>query len=82
MPRLTHGSTGGEAIEDLARWGLERVSHRELLASAWSLRGNVTAYDAVYVALARAQGATLLTSDARLARAPGLGITIQDARSA
>jgi predicted nucleic acid-binding protein len=36
------------------------------------LRDNVTAYDAAYVALAEALGASLVTSDARLAGAPGL----------
>jgi len=33
------------------------------------LRHNFTAYDATYVALAEALGATLLTADLRLARA-------------
>jgi len=37
----------------------------------WQLRGNLTAYDAVYVALAEVLGATLVTTDRRLARAPG-----------
>lgn len=33
-------------------------------------------YDAVYVALAEVLGATLMTTDARIARAPGLRATI------
>jgi len=37
----------------------------------WALRHNLSAYDAVYVALAEALDATLLTCDSRLARAPG-----------
>ena len=41
---------------------------------------NVTAYDAFYVAAASALDAPLLTADGRLARAPGLGITIQHIR--
>lgn len=36
------------------------------------LRENVTAYDAAYVWLAETLGCALLTSDVRLARAPGL----------
>ena len=42
-----------------------------VLGSIWSLRANLTAYDAAYVALAEAFGATLLTRDARLANASG-----------
>ena len=36
----------------------------------------ITAYDAAYVALARQLDATLVTRDARLARAPSLEIEI------
>ena len=38
---------------------------------AWKLRENVTAYDAMYVALAEALDAPMVTCDAPLARAPG-----------
>ena len=37
----------------------------------WELRGNLTAYDASYVALAELLDAELATLDGRLARAPG-----------
>lgn len=37
----------------------------------WELRGNLTTYDAWYVAVAEATGSPLATLDARLARAPG-----------
>ena len=37
----------------------------------WQLRGILTSYDASYVALAELLGATLVTLDKRLARAPG-----------
>jgi predicted nucleic acid-binding protein len=60
------------AIVDLQDLDLERHSHEPLLARAWELRDNLTCYDAVYVALAEALGAKLLTCDAKLARAPGL----------
>jgi predicted nucleic acid-binding protein len=59
------------AIEDLEALDLERHSHEPLLARIWTLRGNFTAYDAAYVALAEALDAILLTCDGRLARAPG-----------
>ncbi|WP_200921769.1 type II toxin-antitoxin system VapC family toxin [Agromyces sp. Leaf222] len=38
----------------------------------WRLRHNLSSYDAAYVALAELTDATLLTRDARLARAPGI----------
>lgn len=45
----------------------------ELLASrAWQLRHNLSAYDAVYVALAELTDSVLLTLDLRLAGAAGL----------
>jgi predicted nucleic acid-binding protein len=40
-----------------------------LLARVWDLRRALTAYDAVYVALAEALGCALVTADERLARA-------------
>jgi predicted nucleic acid-binding protein len=50
---------------------LERHPHAPLLARAWALRRNASAYDAAYVALAEALGATLVTCDVRLGTAPG-----------
>ena len=38
----------------------------------WELRHNLTAYDAAYVATAEHFGCLLLTSDAKLAAAPGV----------
>ena len=60
-----------QAVEDLHDWPGERVGHRPLLQRAWDLRATVRGSDAMYVALAEAMGATLLTTDARLARAHG-----------
>ena len=37
----------------------------------WELRGNLTAYDAAYVALAEVLDIPLLTLDGPLSRAPG-----------
>ncbi len=66
-----------QAVEDLRDWPGERFGHRGLLQRAWELQENVRAWDAVYVALAEALGATLVTLDARLARAAGLGCPIE-----
>ncbi len=60
-----------EALRDLADLPIERYSHELLLPRVWALRLNLTAYDAAYIALAEVLGATLLTRDRRLARAPG-----------
>lgn len=61
-----------QALADLAVLPMRRVGHVTLLDRVWELRANVTPYDAAYVALAEATGATLVTADARLARAPGV----------
>jgi len=63
--------SAASALEDLRALDLQRHSHEALLHRVWALRENLTAYDAVYVALAEALETTLLTCDGRLARAPG-----------
>jgi predicted nucleic acid-binding protein len=60
------------ALDDLRSMDVERHAHEPLLDRVWALRQNLSAYDAVYVALAEALGATLLTCDGKLARAPGM----------
>jgi predicted nucleic acid-binding protein len=62
---------GREALEDLADLSVRRYPHDILLPRVWELRANLTAYDAVYVALAEALGAPLFTRDRRLAGAAG-----------
>jgi predicted nucleic acid-binding protein len=68
-----------EALQDLRDWDLERVSHRDLVEVAWTMRHNVSPYDALYVAAARLFGATLLTADGPLSRAGSLGVRVQNA---
>jgi predicted nucleic acid-binding protein len=58
-----------QAVEDLAAWPGERFGHRLLLARAWELRDTVRGWDAMYVALAEALDAVLVTTDHRLAAA-------------
>ena len=62
---------GRAALDDLADLPLTRYPHGFLVPRVWELRDNLTAYDAVYVALAEALDARLLTRDERLAAAPG-----------
>jgi predicted nucleic acid-binding protein len=57
-----------DARVDAASLRIVRYPHAALLDRAWELRDSLTVYDAVYVALAEALGAPLVTCDARLAR--------------
>jgi predicted nucleic acid-binding protein len=65
-----------QAVEDLMDAPLRRFSTLPLLAEAWSLRANVSAADACYVALARILRCPLVTADRKLSRAPGLGVPL------
>ena len=69
-----------EALEDLRDWGVERCSHRNLLATAWSFRNNVSGYDALYLAAAKINHSAVLTADGPLSRVPVVGLVIQNAR--
>ncbi len=62
---------GRVALDDLGALLMQRYPHDFLLPRVWSLRNNVTAYDAVYIALAEALDAVLLTRDHRLVGAAG-----------
>ena len=63
-----------DLVDSLRALRIRRYPHASLLDDIWALRGHLTAYDAAYVALARQLDATLVTRDARLARAPGLAV--------
>ena len=60
-----------QALEDLARLVIERHEHQPLVGRVWQLRDSISACDGVYVALAEALDAPLLTCDAKLAGAHG-----------
>ncbi len=62
---------GGEALRDLAELPFARYPHDPLLPRVWELRESLTAYDAVYIALAEALGAPLITCDSKLRSATG-----------
>jgi predicted nucleic acid-binding protein len=73
--RLT-SARASMAVAQLSQSEIQRVPTVGLMHDAWSLRSNVSAYDACYVALARAFDCPLLTIDKPLTRAPDLGITL------
>jgi predicted nucleic acid-binding protein len=65
------------ALSDLHALPLLRAPHWPLLERCWELRDNLTCYDAAYVALAELLDTTLLTADARLAKASGLRCAVE-----
>jgi predicted nucleic acid-binding protein len=65
-----------QAVDDLVHAAVRRLATLPLLPAAWTLRANVTASDACYVALARDLGCALVTGDLRLSRAPKLGVPL------
>ncbi|MFD3704740.1 type II toxin-antitoxin system VapC family toxin [Nocardia sp. NPDC058658] len=66
------------AFDGFSQLVLSRFPAEPLRRRMWELRGNLSAYDATYVALAEALGATaLLTTDARLAAAPGINCLVK-----
>lgn len=67
--RLT-AEQGWAALSTWQRLGLTRYPTVSLLDRVWSLRENLSAYDASYVALAEVLDCALVTADARLSRAP------------
>ncbi len=60
-----------EALGVWRRLGLIRYAASPLLERVWELRAAVTAYDAMYVALAENLECALVTADARLSGANG-----------
>lgn len=69
--KMISAQRGQEALEDLAGLPLDRYPHDFLISRVWELRATLTAYDAVYVALAELLDAPLLTCDGRIASASG-----------
>jgi len=61
-----------QAHSDLCDLPIQLWPHETVAARVWDLRGNLTAYDAGYVALAELLDADLVTLDRRIAGAPGL----------
>ena len=69
--------TGALALERWRSLDVERYSHEPFLGRVWQLRDNLTAYDAVYIALAEALSTVLVTGDRKLVGAPRVGVAIE-----
>ncbi len=69
LTRTVSADSASTAVLGLLDAPIIRYPHRPFVERAWELRGQLTAYDALYVALAEALDATLVTTDRRLARA-------------
>jgi predicted nucleic acid-binding protein len=77
LHRQISAERGSKALEDLASLVVERHGHEPLVRRIWDLRDSLTAYDAVYVALAEALQAPLITCDGKLAGARGHAAEIE-----
>jgi predicted nucleic acid-binding protein len=80
LKREIRDDRAGAALDDLSLWPIRRLAGVDLFREAWSLRHNVGAYDAFYVAAARLYDAQVLTADGPLSRAPRLGVIIENVR--
>jgi predicted nucleic acid-binding protein len=80
--QITSQARVAAAFTELVAAPVRRVQVRPLLPEAWGRRGNLTVHDALYVVLASHLSASLVTTDAKLANAPNLGVpTITAAES-
>lgn len=66
-----------ESLSALSGLRLTRSPHRSLLKPAWAMRARLSFYDALYVALAGALDAELVTADGGMASgAAALGVRV------
>lgn len=71
LRKLLDAEQGRRSLRAAGHLVVDRFAHPPLLSRAWELRADVSFYDGLYVALAEALALTLVTTDAKLARADG-----------
>lgn len=71
LAREVSDAEASTALADLARLRIDRYEIEPFVDRIWSIRQNLTVYDASYIALAEHLAVPLHTLDARLAAAPG-----------
>jgi len=67
----------GDVRQEFGDLAILRCPHEPLVDRAWQLRDNLSAYDAMFVALAELLDAPLVTSDRALSRAPGTDVRFE-----
>jgi len=72
LAEIVSADQAAQAHVDLLDLTIESWPYEPLAARVWSLRHNLSSYDASYVALAELIGTTLVTLDRRMSTAPGL----------
>jgi len=77
LRKLIDSAQGAMAIVHLRAFGVRLYPHGYLLERIWSLRHNLTPYDASYIALAEMLDAPLLTRDRRLAATTGHNVRFE-----
>ena len=77
LTKAVDEARAARAVAHLGDFNAMRWPHEPLLPRIWTLRHNLSAYDAAYVTLADALDCPLLTCDRRLARTPVGGARIE-----
>ena len=75
--RKTTVDAAEEGLRDLANLRLKTHPHLSLVRRVWDLRDSVSAYDAMYIALAERLDAPLLTCDRKLAATHGHQVHVE-----
>jgi predicted nucleic acid-binding protein len=69
LRRKISSKDGERGVGRIPGLGIETVPVDEFLPRMWQIRESISGYDAAYVALAEARDLTLVTADAKLAKA-------------
>lgn len=77
LGRKIEPADADRALRLLPSLPMQRAQHPELLPRIWELRGNFTAYDAAYIALAEHLDVPLITGDAKLQRGSGMRCAVE-----